>query len=137
MAWKVIPDTFSRWEQRQSWGLVPIQTLRMCTPSGRSCLVRISPLSRCWKRVALLKTAICQQRHFCLPSDCLMSLCRVWDVTVCRPVQRITAESSDVQLHRPQAAPEPVPQNFISLPIPAPVEGHMQPASCCLSVRPV
>lgn len=111
MAWKVIPDTSSRWEQRQSWALVPTQPLRMCTPSGRSCLVQISPLSWCRKQVVWLKTVIYQWLHFCLPSNCLMSPCRV---------QRISAESSNVQLYRPQAAPEPIPQLTVtSLPHPS------------------
>ena len=45
-----------------------------------------------------------------------LPLRRTREVTACRPVRRIMAESSDVQLHRPRAAPEPIPQpNFVSL----------------------
>lgn len=105
-AWKVIPDTSSRWEQRQSWDLVPIQTLRMCTPSGRSCLVRISPLS-CVSCVAEDHNLSAVALLFVT----LMSLHRMQDTMMCK------ASAEDHGRVLRCAAPEPIPQpNSLTIP---------------------
>lgn len=72
------------------------------------------------------KTVIYQWLHFCLPSNCVMSPFRV---------QRISAESSNMQLHRLQAAPEPIPQLTItSLPHPSSCNLHLAAFLCSVKL---